>query len=80
MSSGVTDLFTFLVAEIVNTFNTCQGYLKNSMSFIDLSQQSYINECFKFIFYSAILYPEEPVIKTFFDKLKQLAQSKSDKT
>ena len=44
--------------------------MKSQISFLDLSQQTYIKECFKFIFYSAILYSDEPEVKGFLGKLR----------
>lgn len=70
VSSGSKDLFNFLVWEINNTYNTVQGYMKSQVSFLDVSHQSYINECLKFIFYSAVIYPDEPEVKAFFGKLR----------
>jgi len=37
VSSGSRDLFSFLVHEINTTQATVQGYLKNQISFLDLS-------------------------------------------
>jgi hypothetical protein len=42
------------------------------VSFLDVSHQAYINECFKFIFYASVLYSEESEVKGFFSKLRQL--------
>ena len=69
-------MFSFLVHEINNTYNTVQGYMKSQISFLDLSQQTYIKECFKFIFYSAILYSDEPEVKGFLGKLRLLYLTK----
>lgn len=76
VSTGARDLFAFLVYEIVASYNTCQGYLRQQASLLDLNQQTFISECFRFIFYSAILYSDEPEIKGFFNKLRQLYQPK----
>jgi hypothetical protein len=45
---------------------------------MEMSQLSYINECFKFVFYSAMLYGEEQEIKTFFGKLRAIVNNKQD--
>lgn len=37
LSAGSRDLFSFLIHEIINTFNTCQGYLRGQASFLDIS-------------------------------------------
>lgn len=72
VSAGARDLFSFLVHEVNTTHATVQGYLKGQISFLEQSQQSYIKECFKFIAYSAVLHAEEPEVKSFLGKLKQL--------
>ncbi len=37
-----------------------------------MSQVSYLSECFKFIFYSALIYGEEQEIKSFYGKLRAI--------
>ena len=75
-SAGARNLFAFLIHEIVQTHNTCTGYLQDKTSFLDVSHQAYINECFRFIFTAAVLLPEEPEIKGFFSKIRQLYSQK----
>lgn len=76
MSAGPSDLFSFLITEINNTYNTSVAYLKGQASFLDVSHQAYINECFKFVFYSALIYHDEPELMSFFSNLRQLYQPK----
>jgi hypothetical protein len=78
VSAGAKDLFMFLVHEILSAYNTCQGYLRGQCNLLEMSQLSYINECFKFIFYSAIIYGEEHEIKSFFGKLRSILNQKLD--
>jgi hypothetical protein len=70
MSTGSRDLFAFLVHEIETSYNTCMGYLRQQATLLELSHLNYISECFKFIFFSSVLYQEESEIKGFFGKLK----------
>jgi hypothetical protein len=70
----------FLIHEILAAYNTCQGYLKGQTNLLEISQVSYINECFKFIFYSSIIYGEEPEIKAFFGKLRAIINQKQEDT
>ena len=42
---------------------------------LELSHLTYLSECFKFIFYSALLFQDEPEIKAFFSKFRQLTSS-----
>ena len=78
VSAGSKDLFGYLIHEITSAYNTCLGYLRSQANLMEMSQLSYINECFRFVFFSALLYGEEPEIKGFFGKLRAIINNKQE--
>ena len=68
LSPGSRDLLGFLVNEVLTSQKTCLSYARQQTAFLELSQQTYIGECLRFLFYSALLHSEEPEVAAFFSK------------
>ena len=56
VSAGTKDLFGYLVHEVTAACNTCLGYLRGQVSLMEAGQVAYVSECFRFIFFSTLLY------------------------
>jgi hypothetical protein len=71
-TSGVKDVFSFIVDEILTTYNTCISYLKQNINMLEVSQIGYINECLRFLFFIYLFYNDEEPVKSFFNRIRVL--------
>ena len=53
--------------------------LKKKISNLGKDQVLFVNECLRFLFYSYVFYNTEPVIQNFFNKIKQMLNTKETK-
>ena len=74
----MSDVFTFIIGEILTAFNTSKTYLGETVSELPSEQIAFLDQCFKFIFYSYVFYAEEPIIKQFFGHLRGFAQANGE--
>lgn len=68
------DIFTLCTQEIVHGYNTGMRVLKGRVYGLDPSRIAYLNECFKFMYLSFLLFPKEQVVKKFFAQVKDLSK------
>ncbi|CDW71951.1 UNKNOWN [Stylonychia lemnae] len=73
---SIKDVFSFIIGEVVSSFNTCYGYLRQQVSLLDMNQINYVNGCLKFLVLIYCIYFDEAELKQFFDKFKTLTQLK----
>lgn len=78
----MTDVFSFVIQEVVTGFNTCKTYMGEKMAEMGPDQLSYLDQCVRFLFFSYVFFNEEPKVKAFFDRVRSFAavQDQSQET
>ena len=54
--SGVTDVFSFVLGELLTQYNTAKTYLGEKINELQSDQIAYIEHCLKFIFFSFVFF------------------------
>jgi len=77
--TNVTDVFSFVLTELLTSYNTAKTYLGEKMTDLGPEQISYVDQCLKFIFFAYVFFPEEVKVKQLFDKVRNFAAAASNK-
>ena len=70
LNQGVTDVFSFVVQEILTAYKTSKTYLGELVNELPNDQLQYIDQCFKFVALSQVFYAEETTVKDLFDRIR----------
>lgn len=69
-AGGIKDVFSFIIDEIIASYNTCFSYLKQNVNMLESAQIQYIDQCLRFVFYMYIFHNDEELVKKFFNKVR----------
>lgn len=71
--SGVTDVFSFVLGELLTQYNTVKTYSGEKVNELQSDQILYIEHCLKFIFFSFVFFQEEKKVKDLFEKTRNFS-------
>jgi hypothetical protein len=77
--SNITDVFSFVLNELLTSYNTAKIYLGERTSDLGPEQISYVDICLRFIFFAYVFFPEEVKVKQLFEKVRNFAAVASNK-
>jgi hypothetical protein len=67
---GVIDVFSFVVQEVLQAFNTAKSYCDGLIAELPADQQYYLEQCLKFLGFAYIFFADETVVRNLFDGLR----------
>ena len=70
MNSGVQDVFTFVLGELLAAYRSAKTYLNESLDGLPEGQVDYLEQCLRFLFFAYIFYQDEPIVRATFDKIR----------
>ena len=77
-NTGVQDVFTFCLQEILTCFKTNKTYMGELVGDLPPEHVQFVEQCIRFLFFSYIFYAEEAPVKTLFDKIRHFSSGKGD--
>ena len=80
VNRGVTDVFSFVLQELLSAFRSAKTYLNESVSGLAEGQVEYLEQCLRFLFFAYVFYQEEPVVRETFDKLRSYSMPRKQAT
>lgn len=71
--AGVTDVFSFVVSELLTSYNSAKTYMGEKLVELGPEQTSYVEQCLRFVFFAYVFFQEEPKVKQLFDRIRNFA-------
>lgn len=78
MNRGVTDVFNFVLQEVLTAHNTAKCYVGEICAELPADQIAYLEVCMRFLGFSYVFYQEERVVKDLFEKIRLFVSQKSE--
>ena len=77
-NSGVQDVFTFILEEVLTAYKSVKTYLNECLDSLPEGQLGYLDQCLRFLFFAYIFYQDEPVVRATFDKIRSFSMPRKE--
>lgn len=67
----ICECFTFVLQEMLSAYQTAHAVCENVLSDLPSDQIAYLEQCLKFVTSSALFFADEPLVKAWFECLRQ---------